>query len=210
LMPSAALSSARWHQHHRPDRFHPRLPPPAHSAQAVPSKYNYGTLNPTSAGSETIHPNPSYCETVTLCETGGGFARVEYQRTGSGRPVSQAVFDITRVPDPEGWLTARLGELADYQLCEVIPSKQKRPPPPAPKPEPAREPEPVEPPAAPAPEPILPPVPPVRPPVFGTLVLNQADSYMQPPADDERPFLQWPEWMHLARTAFVEKGARDV
>src|SRR4051794_34737776 len=100
--------------------------------------------------------------------------------------MAEAVFDITRVRDPEAWLTAKFGPLADYQLGEVTPSKPKRPPQPAEsvddepdvsEPPPAPESEPVAPAAAPIPEPVLP----VLPLVVRTLNITQAGNFMQMP-----------------------------
>jgi putative DNA primase/helicase len=101
--------------------------------------YINGTLSPTSADSETKGGFVSSGGIFPYSGNGGGFARVEYQRTGGGKSVSEAVFDITRVSDPRGWLTAKFGDLVDYQLCEVTPSKRKRPPQPMVQPEPELE-----------------------------------------------------------------------
>ncbi|MFL5252951.1 MAG: toprim domain-containing protein [Rhodopila sp.] len=56
------------------------------------------------------------------------FVRVEYKRTGSGRDKSRALFDLSRIPDPQAWLTKRLGPLVHYAVIEQAQDRPKRPP----------------------------------------------------------------------------------
>jgi hypothetical protein len=53
---------------------------------------------------------------------------VEYQRAGSGRDKSRALFDLSRIPDPQAWLTKRFGPLVHYAVLEQAPDRPKRPP----------------------------------------------------------------------------------
>jgi putative DNA primase/helicase len=41
-------------------------------------------------------------------------AVVSYRPEGAGRKLRSATFDLTIIPDPEAWLTARLGPLATF------------------------------------------------------------------------------------------------
>ena len=43
-------------------------------------------------------------------------AVVSYRPEGAGRKLRSATFDLTIIPDPEAWLTARLGPLAAFSL----------------------------------------------------------------------------------------------
>jgi putative DNA primase/helicase len=43
-------------------------------------------------------------------------AVVSYRPEGAGRKLRSATFDLTIIPDPEAWLTARLGPLATFSL----------------------------------------------------------------------------------------------
>ena len=47
---------------------------------------------------------------------------VTYQRTGSKAKTARARFDLAVVPDPRGWIEARLGELADFEMTNPEPA----------------------------------------------------------------------------------------
>jgi len=46
-------------------------------------------------------------------------AEVTYRPEGPGHRARPARVDLSRIPDPEAWLTNRLGPLADFQICHI-------------------------------------------------------------------------------------------
>jgi putative DNA primase/helicase len=46
-------------------------------------------------------------------------AEVTYRPTGAGHRARTARVDLTRIPDPEAWLTNRLGPLASFDIRHI-------------------------------------------------------------------------------------------
>jgi hypothetical protein len=61
--------------------------------------------------------SPPFSNNSTIItEWGRPPAEVTYQRSGAGRSKGKALVDLATVPDPEAWLTERLGPLSRYAL----------------------------------------------------------------------------------------------
>jgi len=47
-------------------------------------------------------------------------AEVTYRPKGTGHRARTARVDLSRIPDPEAWLTNRLGPLANLEICHIV------------------------------------------------------------------------------------------
>ena len=67
---------------------------------------------------------PPFSYEYYLYETGGNLLSALYQLTGPGRRRQRVVYDPRRIADIAGWLTGKLGPLANFEVVEQpIPSE---------------------------------------------------------------------------------------
>ena len=60
-------------------------------------------------------------------------AEVTYRPEGAGHRTRTARVDLSRIPDPEAWLTNRLGPLASFEIRSIAGADATRPIPPRPR-----------------------------------------------------------------------------
>jgi len=115
---------------------------PTDAAAAYPTLWTTRAAAKSALQRGKLGAKPYYKSSIGECTQ---LRQVSYKPTGQGRSAAVARYDPLLCPDPEAFLTARLGKLVWCKVGDVTPPDPPDPPNPDPDPPPAPRPPPAEP-----------------------------------------------------------------